>query len=299
MTSDQPTRQRMPVRHRALFLSDFHLGMRGNQAVRLVEFLSHNDADTIYLVGDVVDGWRLRNGWYWPESHNQVVQSLLRKARKGARVIYLPGNHDDFMRDYPGRHFGGVEVMDSVIHVTATGRRYLVIHGDQFDVVVRRMPWLSVIGDAAYRSAIIANAGVNRIRAGLKMPYWSLSAWAKNRVKNIVNFFGDYRSTLVEAARRNNAEGVVCGHIHHADMHDQFGIHYVNTGDWVESCTAVAEDFEGKLDLIRWGGSVEPAFQPVLDLEEEAAVSSGGAALMDLLTSVLPADGKPTGPARG
>jgi len=282
-----------PARHRTLFLSDFHLGMRGNQATRLVEFLNHHDADTVYLVGDVVDGWRLRNGWYWPESHNQVVQTLLRKARKGSRVIYVPGNHDDFMRDYLGTHFGGVEVMNSDIHITADGKRYLVIHGDQFDVVVRRLPWLSLIGDAAYRSAILANAGINRVRNRLGMPYWSLSAWAKNRVKNIVNFFGDYRASLVAAARRYDVQGVVCGHIHHADMHDDFGIHYVNTGDWVESCTAVVGHFDGRMELIRWGGATAPVIEPVLDMEEEAAISSGGAALMDLLTSALPAESRP------
>src|SRR5487761_1969448 len=157
------TRQE-PGLYRSLFLSDVHLGTRGSQADLLLDFLKHNEAETIYLVGDIVDGWRLKSGWYWPQAHNDVVQKLLRKVRKGARMIYVPGNHDEFARDYFGQTFGGVEVVDRAIHETSDGRRLLVIHGDQFDVVVRHARWLAYLGDWAYESALVINTWFNRLR---------------------------------------------------------------------------------------------------------------------------------------
>lgn len=244
-----------PIKHRhyrALFISDVHLGTRGCQADLLLDFLRYHDAETIYLVGDIIDGWRLKRSWYWPQSHNDVVQKILRKARKGARVIYVPGNHDEFLRDYLGTHFGGVEVMDSFVHESANGRRYLVIHGDQFDVVVRHAKWLAFLGDWAYVTALATNTWVNIIRRRLGLTYWSLSAWAKLKVKNAVNFIGKFETTLAGEAQRRDVEGVICGHIHHAAMHEDFGVHYINTGDWVESCTAVAETADGQFELIRW-----------------------------------------------
>ncbi len=241
------------ARHfRALFLSDIHLGTRGCQAELLIDFMRRHDAETIYLVGDIIDGWRLRRSWYWTQSHNDVVQKLLRKGRKGARIIYLPGNHDEFLRGYLGTHFGGVEVMDHCIHETADGRRLLVIHGDQFDIVVRHAKWLAFFGDWAYETALVLNTYLNRARRLFGFPYWSLSAWAKLKVKNAVNFIGAFEQALTGEARRHGVDGVVCGHIHHAALHDRFGITYVNTGDWVESCTAVAEHHDGRLEVIRW-----------------------------------------------
>ena len=241
-----------PRRFRALFLSDFHLGTKGCQAEMLLEFLRAHDADTIYLVGDIVDGWRLKQTWYWPQSHNDVVQKLLRKARKGARIFYVPGNHDEFLRKYCGSHFGGIEVLESVIHETADGRRFLVIHGDVFDMVVRHARWLALLGDWAYETALILNAHLNVLRRRLGLSYWSLSAWAKLRVKNAVNFIGRFEETLSAEARKQRVDGVICGHIHHATMHDMAGVAYVNTGDWVESCTAVVENHDGRFELIRW-----------------------------------------------
>lgn len=241
-----------PRQFRTLFLSDIHLGTRGCQAELLLDFLKFHDADVIYLVGDIVDGWRLKKSWYWPQAHNDVVQKLLRKARKGAAVYYTPGNHDEFLRNYLGTHFGGVEVDDTFIHTTADGRRLLVIHGDQFDMVVRHAKWLAFFGDWAYVTAIAINTWVNRGRRLLGFSYWSLSAWAKMKVKNAVNFIGSYEEMLSTEAKRQDVDGVVCGHIHAAAIHDKFGIEYINTGDWVESCTAVAERTDGQLELIKW-----------------------------------------------
>lgn len=241
-----------PKHFRTLFLSDIHLGTAGCQADMLIDFLREHDAETIYLVGDIVDGWRLKRRWYWPQAHNDVVQKLLRKGRKGARIVYVPGNHDEFLRDYLGSHFGGVEVRDAALHETADGRRLLVIHGDQFDVVVRHARWLAHFGDWAYVSALNVNTLVNRLRRGLGFPYWSLSKWAKLRVKNAVNFIGTFEAALATEARRVGAHGVVCGHIHHAVIGEREGIQYINSGDWVESCTAVVEEHDGSLRLIDW-----------------------------------------------
>lgn len=241
------------LRHfRALFISDVHLGARGCQAELLLDFLRYHDADTIYLVGDIVDGWRLRSSWYWPQAHNDVVQKLLRKARKGARTIYVPGNHDEFLREYYGTHFGGIEVAERHIHAGADGRRYLVIHGDHFDLVVTQARWLAHLGDYAYTAAIAINRVFNSLRRRFGFGYWSLSQWAKHKVKNAVNYIGEFEKTLVIEARRNAADGVICGHIHHAAIHNKFGVTYMNCGDWVESCTAIAEHPDGRFEIITW-----------------------------------------------
>ncbi|MEZ5787237.1 MAG: UDP-2,3-diacylglucosamine diphosphatase [Xanthobacteraceae bacterium] len=241
------------ARHfRTLFISDVHLGTRGCQANRLLDFLRWHDADTIYLVGDIVDGWALKSNWYWPQPHNDVVQKMLRKSRKGARIVYVPGNHDEFLRDYFGTHFGGVEVADHAIHVSPQGKRYLVVHGDYFDLVVTQARWLARVGDKAYDFAITVNRLLNGVRRRLGLGYWSLSKWAKFKVKNAVNFIGDYERTLAGEAQRHAVDGVICGHIHHATMHQSFGVHYLNCGDWVESCTAIVEHHDGRFELITW-----------------------------------------------
>lgn len=239
-------------RYKTLFISDIHLGTKGCQAEMLLEFLKYNDAETIYLVGDIIDGWRLRSGWYWPQAHNDVVQKILRKARKGTRVVLIPGNHDEFMRDYTGLQFGGVEMVDQAIHETVDGRRVLVIHGDQFDAVVMHARWLAFLGDWAYETALFLNTRINIVRRRLGLTYWSFSAWAKLKVKRAVNFISDFESTLSAEARKQNADGVVCGHIHHAANHDMGGVQYMNCGDWVESCTALVESFEGRFEIIDW-----------------------------------------------
>lgn len=246
-----------PRRFRTLFISDVHLGARGSQAEQLLDFLRYHDADTYYLVGDIVDGWALRSAWYWPQSHNDVVQKLLRKARKGAKVIYVPGNHDEFLRDYYGTHFAGIDVVESAIHDGADGRRYLVIHGDIFDLVVQNARWLAHLGDKAYTLAIQVNRFVNAVRRSFGVPYWSLSQWAKLKVKNAVNYIGAYEQALLAEARRRYADGVVCGHIHHAIIRDQHGLRYMNCGDWMESCTALAENLDGMFEIITWADSVQ------------------------------------------
>lgn len=238
--------------YRTLFLSDVHLGTRGAQVSALLEFLKHHDADTIYLVGDIIDGWRLRQSWYWPQQHNDVVQKLLRKARKGARIVYIPGNHDEFLREYCGTAFGGVEIRDTAIHEAADGKRYLVIHGDIFDVVVRHARWLAFLGDWAYKVAMWLSRRINFIRRRMGLTYWSLSAWAKQKVKHAVNFIGKFEETLAAEARREDVDGVICGHIHSAALRSIDGLTYINTGDWVESCTAAVEHFDGRIEIIEW-----------------------------------------------
>jgi UDP-2,3-diacylglucosamine pyrophosphatase LpxH len=239
-------------RYRSLFISDMHLGTKGAQAEALLEFLREHDAETLYLVGDVIDGWRLRSSWYWPQSHNDVVQKLLRKVRKGARIVYVPGNHDEFLREFCGLTFGGIEIAETIVHEAADGKRYLVIHGDIFDMVIRHAKWLAFLGDWAYEIALALSTRINIVRRRLGFTYWSLSAWAKARVKNAVNFIGRFEETLAAEARRHDVDGVICGHIHSAAMRDFDGFTYINTGDWVESCTAVVEHHDGRMELIHW-----------------------------------------------
>jgi len=241
-----------PKRFRTLFLSDIHLGTRGCKAELFLDFLREYDADHIYLIGDIFDGWRLRRGWYWPQAHNDVVQKILRKGRKGARITYVPGNHDEIMRSYLGTHFGDIEVKHDDIHLAADGTRYLVTHGDQFDLVVVNAKWLAHLGDSAYTIALWLNGFYDRLRRIWGGQYWSLSKWAKLKVKKAVNFIGEYESVLAEEARAKHVDGVICGHIHHAAISEIDGIRYLNTGDWVESCTAIVEDETGHMRLIDW-----------------------------------------------
>jgi UDP-2,3-diacylglucosamine pyrophosphatase LpxH len=247
------------VRCRAAFLSDIHLGTRGCQAELLLDFIRALDCEALYLVGDIVDGWKMKSGWYWPQSHNDVVQKILRMARKGVRVVYVPGNHDDRVRDFCGVHFGGVVVMREAIHEGADGRRYLVTHGDQLDGVIGSARWLAFLGDWSYRLLTVLNVGFNRGRRALGLGYWSLSAFLKHRVKNAVAFIGRFEEAMAGEARRRGLDGVICGHIHHAQMRAIEGIAYLNDGDWVESCTALVERHEGGFELIRWSQRRETA----------------------------------------
>jgi UDP-2,3-diacylglucosamine pyrophosphatase LpxH len=239
-------------RYRTIFLSDMHLGTRGCQAGLILDFLRHNDADTFYLVGDIIDGWRLKASFYWPQEHNDVVQKLLRKVRQGARMVFVPGNHDEFARQFIGLSFGGVEIVRNAKYEAADGRRYLVMHGDEFDVVVRHSKWLAHLGDWGYDLAIWVNRHFNAVRRRLGFPYWSFSAWAKLKVKNAVNFIGAFETALAEEARRRGVDGVICGHIHHPVIRDIDGVTYVNTGDFVESCSYVVEREDGRLEVLRW-----------------------------------------------
>jgi UDP-2,3-diacylglucosamine pyrophosphatase LpxH len=250
------TLQPDPVRYRSLFVSDLHLGTRAAQAESFLDFLRFHEADTIYLVGDIIDFWRVKRGPVWAQSHNDVLQKLLRKARKGARIVYIPGNHDEAMRDYCGMTFGGIELHHDIVHTAADGRRYLVMHGDEFDVVVRYARWLAFLGDRSYEFALWLNAPLNWVRRRLGFGYWSLSQYLKLRVKSAVNFIGEFEQALAEEARRRNVDGVICGHIHHAADRPIESTRYLNCGDWVESCTALAEDHNGQIHLIHWHDAV-------------------------------------------
>ncbi|MGQ9370385.1 UDP-2,3-diacylglucosamine diphosphatase [Azospirillum sp. ST 5-10] len=239
-------------RYRSIWISDVHLGTRGCKADLLLDFLKHNESDYLYLVGDIVDGWRLRKSWYWPQAHNDVVQKILRRARKGAQVVYIPGNHDEAAREYVGLQFGGVQVMEEAVHVGADGRRYLVIHGDQFDAVVKYAKWLALIGDHAYVILLNVNTAFNWARRKLGFTYWSVSAYLKHKAKSAVEYIGKYEEALAEEARRREVDGIICGHIHNAEMRDMEGVLYCNDGDWVESCTALVEHDTGELEIINW-----------------------------------------------
>ena len=240
-------------RLRAIFISDLHIGTPGFQADALLEFLKAHSSETLYLVGDIVDGWQLRRRWFWPQSHNDVVQKLLRRARKGCRVIYVPGNHDEFARAFAGHAFGGVDILQEAVHTTARGQRLWVIHGDHFDGVIQCAKWLAYVGDWLYELTLKINRHLNRLRGRLGLEYWSLSAYLKHKVKKAVNFISDFEVAVAHEARRRGYDGVVCGHIHHAEIRDVDGVLYCNDGDWVESRTALVEHMDGRLEIIYWG----------------------------------------------
>ena len=239
-------------RYRSIWISDIHLGTRGCKAEFLLDFLKHSESDFLYLVGDIIDCWRLRRSWYWHQSHNDVVQKLLRKARKGTQVIYVPGNHDEPLRDYAEMQFGGVTLLEETIHVTADGRRFLVLHGDKFDGIVKYARWLAILGDRAYNLLLAVNHWYNLWRRRFGYPYWSLSAYLKRRVKDAVRYIDDFESAVAEEARRRGVDGVICGHIHKAEIRRFDSVLYCNDGDWVESCTALVEHPDGRLEILDW-----------------------------------------------
>ena len=244
--------QRGVSHYRSIWISDIHLGTRGCNADLLLDFLKYTESDHLYLVGDILDIWRLRRSWYWVQSHNDVVQKLLRKARKGTRVVFVPGNHDEIFREYIGLTFGEIEIEDEVIHKAADGKTYLVLHGDRFDGVVKYARWLALIGDWGYNMMLRLNVGFNMVRRKLGYPYWSLSAYVKLRVKNAVEYISRFEEAVADEARQRGVDGVICGHIHHAEIREIDGITYCNDGDWVESCTALVEHMDGRLEILNW-----------------------------------------------
>jgi UDP-2,3-diacylglucosamine pyrophosphatase LpxH len=256
------TRPDLPSRYRAIFVSDLHLGTQRAQTAGFLNFLQVTDSEYLYIVGDLIDSWALQKNWYWSQDHNDVIQKLLRKARKGTRLIYIPGNHDENFRDFVGLRLGSITVTEEAIHISAKGQRYLVLHGDKLDGVVCFAPWLAKLGDSAYEFSMSINVVLNRIRRALRMPYWSLSAYLKNRVKKAVEFVSRYEEAVVREARLQNCRGVICGHIHTADDRKIDGIHYLNDGDWVESCTALVEHHDGRFEIIHWP-SVAPIATPL------------------------------------
>jgi UDP-2,3-diacylglucosamine pyrophosphatase LpxH len=248
--ADEPASGRLRVR--SVWISDLHLGTPGCQAHALLDFLREVECEHLFLVGDIVDGWQLRRHWYWPQAHNDVVQKILRKARKGTRVVFIPGNHDEFARRYAGHEFGGIHVAEDWLHETADGRTLWITHGDLFDGVVQCAKWLAHVGDTLYEFTLRLNRHLNSLRARLGLPYWSLSRYLKLKVKRAVSYVGDFEAAVAREARRRGAHGVVCGHIHHAELREIDGVLYANDGDWVESLTALVEHADGRLELIDW-----------------------------------------------
>ncbi len=238
--------------YRSIWISDFHLGTRGCQSELLLEFIKHTQSEKLYLVGDIIDGWALKNTWHWPQSHNDVVQKILRKARHGTEVFYLSGNHDEVTRGFAPVNFGGVSILNQIIHETVDKKKYLVVHGDQFDGIIQCAKWLAMLGSITYDFLIYFNRYINFFRKKLGYEYWSLSNYLKFTVKNAVKFVSEYEKLVCNYAKQFKVEGIICGHIHHANMQYMNEIHYINDGDWVESCTALVEHFDGKLELINW-----------------------------------------------
>lgn len=251
-TDDEPSQSIV----KAVFISDLHLGTPGCQATELLEFLKAYPSDYLYLVGDIIDGWQLRRSWYWPQTHNDVVQKLLRRARKGCKVFFVPGNHDEFARQFLGHSFGGIEVVADVVHQAINGKKFWVTHGDLFDGVIQCAKWLAYTGDNLYEFSLKLNRYLNSLRAKMGLPYWSLSQYLKYKVKTAVNYVTSFEEAVAQEARRQQYDGVICGHIHHAEIRDIDGIQYCNDGDWVESRTALVEHLDGKIELVYW--SSEP-----------------------------------------
>jgi len=258
--------------YRTAWISDIHLGTRGSNASAVLEFLRDNEFETLYLVGDIIDIWALRRGIYWPQEHNDVVQKILRKARKGSTVIYIPGNHDEFISHFLGQ-FGAVTLKKNDIHTCADGKRILVMHGHELDTVVQNLGWLAHIGDLGYKILLELNSFVNLARRFTGQNYWSLSAYVKNEVKNVVSFIGDFENAVVRYAKDQQVDAVLCGHIHHAAIRVLQDKIYYNAGDWVESCTALVENFDGSIQLLHHTPTPSGSHN-VEDLEEDTLLAA-------------------------
>ena len=241
-----------PSLYRSIWISDLHLGTKGCKAEYLLDFLRHTESENLYLVGDIVDLWGLKRSWDWRQEHNDVLQKILRKSRKGTKVVFLPGNHDEMFRQFLELTFGNIEVHDEVVHETGDGRKFLVIHGDQYDVVVKYSKWLALLGDWVYSRALGMNTLYNRVRKAFGYPYWSLSSYLKHKAKMAVEFINSFETALADEAKSRGLDGVICGHIHHAEIKEIDGITYCNDGDWVESCTALVEHYDGRLEVVNW-----------------------------------------------
>ncbi len=251
---------------RTIFLSDIHLGTRGCRAELLLEFLKQHTCDELYLVGDIIDGWRLRSGFYWPQTHTNVMRRFLTLSKRGTQVTYVTGNHDEFLRKYSDMEIGNIRVVDEAVHKTADGRRLLVVHGDEYDIITRYHAWVAFLGSLGYGALLALNGHLNRFRTTLGFGYWSLSAWVKYRVKRAVSFVSGFEEAVSQHCRQRGFDGVICGHIHHAEITDYDDVRYMNCGDWVESCTALVEDDAGVFSLIRWADEMNLAAQGAVPL---------------------------------
>ncbi|MCR4314894.1 MAG: UDP-2,3-diacylglucosamine diphosphatase [Planctomycetes bacterium] len=257
------------IRYRTVFISDVHLGSPACKANLLFEFLKNIECDTLYLVGDIIDGWRMKRSWFWHQSHTDVIQRVLKLARKGTRIVYIPGNHDEGFRGYAHMALGNIEILREDVFETAGGKKFLVVHGDEYDAVIQYARWLAVLGDKAYDLVVWLNGIIAWLRAKLGLPYKSVAAYLKSKVKNAVKFIENYEVKLAEVTKERGLDGVICGHIHNPQMTDIEGVQYINDGDWVENCTALVELEDGTLELINW-----PQMRLTVGAEQTADVSS-------------------------
>jgi len=242
---------------RSIFLSDIHLGTRACKAERLLDFLREHESEHLFLIGDIIDFWSMNRGIHWSRAQNTVIQKILRRGRHGEKVVFIPGNHDEALREYHGTTFGDIVVVNEYVHETADGRRFLLIHGDEFDQVTRYHKWVSVLGDIAYDALVRANGVFSWIRRRMGRPgYWSLAGYAKRKVKKALEFIFDFEDSVIHNVRDRGLDGVICGHIHWAVIKEIHGLTYVNCGDWVDSCTAIVEHHDGRLELIDWDGEI-------------------------------------------
>ena len=248
---------------RSIFLSDIHLGTRACQADRLLDFLREYNAENVFLIGDIVDFWAMNRSIHWTPAQNTFVQKILRRARHGERIVFIPGNHDEALREYAGVAFGDILVVEELVHELADGRRFLLLHGDEFDQITRHHRWVAVLGDMAYNTLVLFNGGLSRIRRKLGRPgYWSLAGYAKRRVKKALQFIFDFEAAAIHSARQRGLDGIICGHIHSAALREVGGLTYVNCGDWVDSCTAIVEHGDGRLELLSWGAATQTQSLP-------------------------------------
>ena len=273
---------------RTIFLSDIHLGTRACQAERLLSFLRVYQSERIFLVGDIVDFWAMRRSIHWTAAQNTVVQKILKRARHGVEVIFIPGNHDEALRDYLGISFGEIRIEQEHVHTTADGRRFLVIHGDEYDQVTRHHRWVAMMGDMAYNFLVVLNGGLSRMRRLLRIPgYWSLAGYAKRQVKSAVSFIFDFEDSVIHAVSQRGLDGVICGHIHAAVIRDHQGLCYVNCGDWVDSCTAIVEHQDGRLELIHWEDDQAAGVPEAEDVPEKRLAPAIRVAVPEAAAEVL------------
>jgi UDP-2,3-diacylglucosamine pyrophosphatase LpxH len=247
----------MTQHHRAIFISDIHLGTKGCNATSILKFLREHESDILYLVGDIIDGWQLKRKWYWPQEHSDIIQKILRKARKGTKVIFIPGNHDEFARSYVNHSFGGIEILEETIHTMVDGRKMLVLHGDRFDEIIKNYKWLSMLGDVLYNIMLTTHNFNSWIRRITGQNHWSLSHFLKHQVKKTVNYISNYEEALIWECKTRNFDVVLCGHIHYPTIINMNGYIYLNDGDGVESCTAIVEEFDGTIKLLQYYDDVD------------------------------------------
>jgi len=241
--------------YKSIFISDIHLGTRDCKAEQLLDFLKNNKTETLYLVGDIIDGWRIQqNKWFWDQSHSNVVQQILKLAKHKTRIVYVAGNHDEFLRPLIPYNigFGDIEIVNQIEHNGIDGKRYLVIHGDMFDGISSLAPWLSVLGDRGYDLILILNNKLNWVRHKMGFGYWSISAYIKSKVKSAVSFIFEFENNILEYCKKRKFDGIICGHIHHAELKKVEGLMYLNCGDWVESMTAIVEKYDGSWEIVTW-----------------------------------------------